>query len=84
MVGDLFGPIFIPERFSEAVSGRAWLSAMLEAEGALAVAQARAGLIPQEAADDIVSCCDAARFDPGRSDAGDVPRAIPSRRSSGP
>ena len=65
MVGDLFGPIFIPERFSEAVSGRAWLSAMLEAEGALAAAQARAGLIPQEAADAIVSCCDAARFDPG-------------------
>ena len=47
MAGELFGPIFVPDRFSEAVSGRAWLWAMLEAEGALAVAQARAGLIPR-------------------------------------
>ena len=46
MAEKLFGPIFIPDRFREAVSGRAWLQAMLEAEGALAVAQARAGLIP--------------------------------------
>src|SRR5687767_3214573 len=65
MAGDLFGPIFVPERFSETVSGSAWLSAMLEAEGALAVAQARAGLIPHKAADAIVSCCGAGSFDPG-------------------
>jgi 3-carboxy-cis,cis-muconate cycloisomerase len=37
---------------------------MLEAEGALAVAQARAGLIPRQAAETIVSCCDAGRFVP--------------------
>lgn len=65
MAGELFGPIFVPERFSEAVSGKAWLSAMLEAEGALALAEARVGLIPQEAADAIVFCCQADRFDPG-------------------
>jgi len=38
---------------------------MLEAEGALAVAQARIGLIPPQAAETIVSCCDVNRFDPG-------------------
>src|SRR5829696_1193255 len=65
MAGELFGPIFVPERFSEAVSGRAWLRAMLEAEGTLAVAQARIGLIPPQAAETIVSCCDVNRFDPG-------------------
>jgi 3-carboxy-cis,cis-muconate cycloisomerase len=64
MAGELFRPIFVPDRFAEAVSGRAWIRAMLEAEGALAVAQARAGLIPRQAAETIVSCCDADRFDP--------------------
>src|SRR5215216_3284098 len=65
MAGELFRPIFVPERFAEAVSGRAWLRAMLEAEGTLAVAQARIGLIPPQAAETIVSCCDVNRFDPG-------------------
>jgi 3-carboxy-cis,cis-muconate cycloisomerase len=64
MAEELFRPIFVPERFSEAVSGRAWIGAMLEAEGALVVAQARVGLIPRQAAETIVSCCDADRFVP--------------------
>jgi 3-carboxy-cis,cis-muconate cycloisomerase len=64
MAGELFRPIFVPERFAEAVCGRAWIGAMLDAEGALAVAQARAGLIPRQAAETIVSCCDANRFVP--------------------
>src|SRR5215217_4696989 len=64
MAGELFRPIFVPERFAEAVSGRAWIGAMLEAEGALAVAQAQAGLISRQAAETIVSCCDADRFVP--------------------
>jgi 3-carboxy-cis,cis-muconate cycloisomerase len=82
MAGDLFRPIFVPERFSEAVSGRAWIGAMLEAEGALAVAQARAGLIPRQAAETIVSCCDADRFVPeeigrkGRSQGNPVPPLV--------
>ncbi len=82
MVGELFRPIFVPERFSEAVSGRVWLGAMLEAERALAVAQARAGLIPRLAAEIIVSCCDADRFVPekigrkGRAQGNPVPPLV--------
>jgi 3-carboxy-cis,cis-muconate cycloisomerase len=64
MAGELFRPIFVPDRIREAVGGRAWLQAMLDAEGALAVAQARTGLIPEEAAKTIVSRCDATHFDP--------------------
>lgn len=64
MAEGLFGPIFVPQRFGDAVSGRAWLQAMLDAEGALAVAEARAGLIPEEAAKTIASRCDAGLFDP--------------------
>jgi 3-carboxy-cis,cis-muconate cycloisomerase len=37
---------------------------MLDAEGALAVAEARVGLIPADAAEVIAECCDASRFDP--------------------
>jgi 3-carboxy-cis,cis-muconate cycloisomerase len=82
MSGELFSPIFVPEKFSEAVSGRAWLGAMLEAEGALVVAQTRVGLIPRQAAEAIVSCCDADRFDPeqigrkGRAQGNPVPPLV--------
>jgi 3-carboxy-cis,cis-muconate cycloisomerase len=86
MAGELFGPIFIPDRFREAVSGRAWLQAMLEAEGALAVAQARAGLIPPEAAEAVAHCCgdrpSVGLFDPedlgrkGRSQGNPVPPLV--------
>ena len=65
MSGDLFGPIFVPDSFREAASGRAWLRAMLDAEAALAVAEARAGLIPAGAARAIARCCDAGLFDAG-------------------
>ena len=61
----LFGPIFVPDAFREAVGDRAWLQAMLDAECALALAEARIGLIPEEAADAIASRCDASLFDPG-------------------
>ena len=61
---DLFEPIFVPDEIREALGGRAWLQAMLDAEAALAVAQARAGLIPAEAAQAIAGCCTADRFDP--------------------
>ena len=62
MNGELFGPIFVPDEFREAVSGRSWLRAMLDAEAALAIAEARVDLIPHEAAATIASCCDASRF----------------------
>jgi len=64
MSESLFEPIFVPDVFREVVSGRAWLRAMLDAEGALAVAEARVDLIPAAAAEVIAECCDASRFDP--------------------
>jgi 3-carboxy-cis,cis-muconate cycloisomerase len=64
MAGELFGPIFVPDEFRAVVSGKAWLQAMLDAEGALAVAEARAGVIPAGAAEAIAGCCVADRFDP--------------------
>jgi 3-carboxy-cis,cis-muconate cycloisomerase len=84
MAGELFRPIFVPDRFREAVGGRAWLQAMLDAEGALAVAQARAGLIAEEVAKTIISRCDAALFDPeeighqGRAAGNPVPPLVRS------
>ena len=77
MAGDLFRPIFVPGRFRDAVSGGAWLRAMLDAEGALAVAGARAGLLPREAAEVIVSCCRTLRFDPGEIGARGRPAGNP-------
>jgi len=64
MSESLFGPIFVPDEIRESVGGRAWLLAMLDAEAALAVAEARAGLIPPDAAKTIAGYCDADRFDP--------------------
>ena len=64
MPEEIFGPIFVPDEFRQAVSGGSWLQAMLDAEAALAVAEARTGLIPHEAAAAIASCCEATRFDP--------------------
>jgi len=64
MDGEIFRPIFVPDEFREAISGRSWLQAMLDAEAALATAETRAGLIPHEAAAAIASCCEATHFDP--------------------
>jgi 3-carboxy-cis,cis-muconate cycloisomerase len=41
-----FDALFVPDELRDAVSDRAWLAAMLEAERALAAAEARCGLIP--------------------------------------
>jgi 3-carboxy-cis,cis-muconate cycloisomerase len=86
MAEELFRPIFVPDKFREVISGRAWLQAMLEAEAALAVAEARAGLIPPDAAEAIISCCeagcDADLFDPeelgrkGRAQGNPVPPLV--------
>ena len=59
----LFQSIFVPARVGEAVSGRAWLAAMLAAESALARAEARVGVIPVDAAEKIAACCEVDRFD---------------------
>jgi 3-carboxy-cis,cis-muconate cycloisomerase len=86
LTDELFRPIFVPDKFRQAVSGGAWLQAMLEAEGALAVAQGRVGLIPPDAAEAIASCCKkgpyAGLFDPeelgrkGRSQGNPVPPLV--------
>jgi 3-carboxy-cis,cis-muconate cycloisomerase len=48
---------------AEAVSGRAWLQAMLDFEAALARAQAVAGIISAADAEAIAAACDADRYD---------------------
>jgi 3-carboxy-cis,cis-muconate cycloisomerase len=58
-----FGPLFLPDAMREAVSGRAWLAAMLAAERALANAEAIAGVIPAHAAGPIADACRPERFD---------------------
>jgi 3-carboxy-cis,cis-muconate cycloisomerase len=61
----VFEGIFVPDDVREAVSDRAWLQALLDAERALALAEARAGVIPAAAADAIAGACVAERFDAG-------------------
>ena len=78
----IFRPIFVPDEFREAVSGRAWLQAMLDADAALARAEARVGMTPHEAAAAIASCCEATRFDTeelgrdGRAEGNPVPPLV--------
>jgi 3-carboxy-cis,cis-muconate cycloisomerase len=60
---DVFERIFVPAEFREAVSDRAWLQAMLDVERALAAAEAKAGVIPQDAAEAIAAACSWERFD---------------------
>jgi 3-carboxy-cis,cis-muconate cycloisomerase len=52
-----FDGLFIPQALREAVSDRAWLDAMLEAERALARAEARARVITPEAAAAVEAAC---------------------------
>ena len=61
-----FAAILVPDDLLEAVSDRAWLAAMLEAERALANAEAAAGAIPAAAAGAIAARCRPELFDPGR------------------
>ncbi len=62
---DLFGSLFLPDPIRAVVGDRAWIAAMLEFEAALAAAEARAGVIPSEAAAAIAAACDAERFEAG-------------------
>jgi 3-carboxy-cis,cis-muconate cycloisomerase len=55
--------IFVPTEFREATSDSAWLQAMLDAERALAAAEARAGIVPAAAAEAIGAACRAELFD---------------------
>lgn len=58
-----FAPIFVPTPIREAVSDRAWLEAMLDAERALARASAAVGIVPAGAAAAIEQACDPGRYD---------------------
>jgi len=59
-----FAPIFAPDDLLDAVSDPAWVEAMLEAERALAAAEAAAGVISADAAIEIAEASRAAAFDP--------------------
>jgi 3-carboxy-cis,cis-muconate cycloisomerase len=78
----LLSPLSVSDAPAEAVSDRAWLQAMLDFEAALARAEARAGVVPAEAAEAIAACCDAGRFDAaalgreGRAAASPVPPLV--------
>ena len=61
-----FSAIFVSPELREAVSDRAWLQGMLDAEGALARAGAAVGLVPQTAATKISEACRAELFDAAR------------------
>jgi 3-carboxy-cis,cis-muconate cycloisomerase len=64
LTGDrLFAPIFTTDALLDATGDTAWLQAMLDAEAALAGAEAECGLIPVAAAAAIAAVCEAARFD---------------------
>jgi 3-carboxy-cis,cis-muconate cycloisomerase len=51
---ELFGPIFVPDELRDALSGRSWVQAMLDAERALAVASGVEG---------VAENCDASLYD---------------------
>lgn len=58
-----FSAIFVPDDLADAVSDRAWLAAMLDAEGALARAELAVGLIDAETAAAVGAACDASLYD---------------------
>ena len=69
----MFDRLFVPGEARAALAGSAWVEAMLQAEQALARAQAGAGVIPQAAAD-AIGACRADAFDPAAiADAGRSP-----------
>jgi 3-carboxy-cis,cis-muconate cycloisomerase len=60
---ELFAPLFVPAALRDAVSGRAWLAAMLDAERALAVASAAVGALGEDERDAVAAACEPARYD---------------------
>ncbi|MFF9776474.1 3-carboxy-cis,cis-muconate cycloisomerase [Streptomyces sp. NPDC013978] len=60
----LLSPVRVQAPVEEAVSETAWLQAMLDAEAALARAQAQLGTVPEPAARVITRAARAERFDP--------------------
>lgn len=58
-----FDALFVPADMRAAVSPRAWLQGMLDAERALVNAAARTGAVPAHLAAEIAGACDPDRFD---------------------
>jgi 3-carboxy-cis,cis-muconate cycloisomerase len=58
-------PAFRTPEMAAVFSGESRLQRMLDFEAALARAEARAGIVPPEAAESIAACCRAELFDPG-------------------
>ena len=56
-MSELFGPLSAPDRIRAAVADAAWIRAMLDAEAALAAAEADVGLVPADAAAAIAAAC---------------------------
>ncbi len=61
---ELFGPLFADPAVDAETSDRAWLRAMLDFERALAIVQARAGLVTEDAARMVVTAIDVGHYDP--------------------
>ncbi|QIZ40009.1 hypothetical protein FDZ84_34870 [Saccharopolyspora sp. ASAGF58] len=59
----MFVPMFSTPAATERTSGSAWLQAMLDFEAALAAAEAKAGLVPAAAAEEIARHCRVELFD---------------------
>lgn len=70
MFSRILGTVFQTSETESTVSDEALLQAMLDFEGALARAEARAGIIPSDAADAISACCRAELLDPATVGAG--------------
>jgi 3-carboxy-cis,cis-muconate cycloisomerase len=58
-----FSAIFVPDALADAVSDQAWLVAMLDAERALAEAEAEAGVVAPAAAFAVAEACRAELYD---------------------
>jgi len=65
LTDDLFSPVVTTAELLAATGSRAWLTAMLDAEAALARAEASLGVIPAAAAEAIAAACHPDRFDAG-------------------
>ena len=79
---DVFAGVLARGGVAEQVSGRAWLQALLEFEAALARAQAHAGVITVEQANEIATVCELDRFDVGGDRRGRGRDRQPGRRRS--
>lgn len=77
MSDDPFGPLYARGGASEAASGRAWTSAMLEVEAALARACASEGEIPAAAAEAVTAACRSWEPEPGLLAQGTASSASP-------